>query len=823
MANTPLVSVVLVNFRGLSDTLEALSHLRAIDWPSDKLELVVVDNASGDDSAARLATEEGIVFVQSPTNSGFAGGCNLGVRHSSGDIVAFLNNDAKPDAQWVRAAVEAFGISPKVGAVASTVLNWEGTHIDYQGSGMTWYGMGYRPLTGNKVAKKKSPRQEVLFGTGSAMFVRREVFDALGGFDERYFMFFEDVDFGWRLNLAGWTFLHEPDSIAFHKFHQSMSSIPAFQEQYLLERNALFTLIKNIGDDKFHSVLAGTLFASVRRALTTAGVDSTQFDLARGKVDAADITVPADALVPTFAMNDVIDQLPGLMASRADIQRTRSVSDAAVWRLFGQVDAAMSTNRKYLQGYDSIVEAFSVTDDPSAVAVLVITGDPLGKNLSGPGIRAWNIASELAKHHDVTLMTLSELSAVVSDGFTLTQVAPGDEKAFAKWEAWADVIIFQGHALELFSSLQKSRKRLVIDVYDPMHFEQLEQSRHLDDAAWSDLVAGAATAMERQFARGDFFLCATERQKHLYLGQLMTLGRITPSTYKDDPHLEGLIATVPFGLPDTPPVITAPALRGVVPGIGKDDKVILWSGGLYNWFDPFTLIHAVAELSVRHPDVRLYFQGTKHPHPGVPEMPVVAESRELAATLGVLDTHVFFNDSWVAYDQRQNFLLEADLGVSTHRSHIETTFSFRTRILDYLWASLPMVVTDGDYFGDLVAEKSLGIAVPAGDVDALVRALEKMLYDEKARARATTAIAGVRGDFEWSTVLAPVVDYVNRVGRGDASLPIVSQKPVRYSPVRPRPPRFRPADIGLAFSRLFRGEFTSLWRALVRRLRPSGR
>jgi hypothetical protein len=823
MGATPTVSVILVNYRGVQDTLEALGHLNQVDWPQDKLNIVVVDNASGDDSVVRLSAVEGITLVPSAKNLGFAGGCNLGVSHSTGDIVAFLNNDAKPDAQWIAAAVTAFESSAKVGAVASTVLSWDGSTVDYQGSGMTWYGMGYRPNTGKKAPKKKPVRKEVLFGTGSAMFVRRDVYDQLGGFDERYFMFFEDVDFGWRLNLAGWSYLYEPESIAFHKFHQSMSSVPSFQEQFLLERNALFTLIKNIGDDKLPTVLAGSLMVSTRRALTEAGVDSGQFDLANGRLSSDLITIPADALVPAFAIDQVINHLPGLMESRAQIQSGRTQSDAAVWRLFGQVDAAMSTNRKYLQGYDKVVEALKVTDDPPALAILVITGDPIGKNLSGPGIRAWNIASELATTHDVTLMTLSELNQVASDGFKLVHVAPGDEKEFKQWEQWADVIVFQGHALELFAGLQNSKKRLVIDVYDPMHFEQLEQSRYLDKKDWTALVAGAAGAMERQFLRGDYFLCATERQKYLYLGQLMTLGRITPDTYESDPNLDNLMGIVPFGMPQEPPKTTGKAMRGVIPGIGKKDKIILWSGGLYNWFDPFTLIHAVSELSKKHGDVKLYFQGTKHPHPGVPDMPIVDEAKALAESLGILNSNVFFNDSWVPYHERSNYLLEADCGVSTHRDHVETTFSFRTRILDYLWAELPMVVTRGDYFGDLVEAEGLGKSVPAGDVKALTQALEKVLYDEPTHERAKKSIATVRQRFYWSTVLEPLVSYVDSVTRGDARAPLASGKPVRYSPQRPKPPRFRPQDIGLAFERLFRGEFTSLWRALVRRLRPSGR
>ena len=823
MGNDPMVSVVLVNYRGVSDTLEAISYLKEVDWPHDRLEIIVVDNASGDDSLATLSTVEGITVVPSESNKGFAGGCNLGVRHSSGTVIGFLNNDARPDAQWVAAALEAMDVSTKIGAVASSVFDWEGDHIDYQGSAMAWYGMGYRPLTGRRKSAKTDPqRREVLFGTGSAMFVKRDVFLELGGFDERFFMFFEDVDFGWRLNLAGWSFVHEPRSIAFHKFHQSMSSIPSYQEQFLLERNALYSLIKNIGDAKFPTVLAGAMLASTRRALTESAVDSSQFDLAQGIHPSPEMTVPADVLVPTFAMDQVVDELPGLMAARAEIQGSRKVSDAALWRLFGEVNAAMSTDRKYLQGYDKIVEALRVTDDPPAVAVLVITGDPLGANMSGPGIRAWNIAQELAKKHDVTLVTLSELTQVVSEGFTLDKVAPGDEKAMGAWEKWADVIIFQGHALDLFRTLQKSTKRLVIDVYDPMHFEQLEQSRHLSPEQWDDLVSGAARSMEHQFLRGDFFLCATDRQKHLYLGQLMTLGRISTATYADDPHLDKLIGVVPFGLPHEPPHHDAPALRGVVPGIGKDDKIVLWSGGLYNWFDPFTLIQAIHELAKKRPSVRLYFQGTKHPHPGVPEMPVVAEARELAAKLGVLDTHVFFNDSWVPYATRANYLLEADLGVSTHRSHIETTFSFRTRILDYLWARLPMVVTDGDYFGELVGKENLGKAVPAEDVSALVTALETMLFDESARTRAQKSLARVSASYEWPVVLAPLVNYVDKLGAEGVPPRQASSKPVRFSPRRPRPPRFRPADIGLAFERLFRGEFSSLWRALMRRLRPSG-
>ena len=819
MTDSPRVSVILVNYKGADDTLKALDTLMALPEYPETLEIVVVDNASGDGSLDSLRQRErDIVLVASPTNSGFAGGCNLGVKHSTGEIVAFLNNDAKPDTGWVSAALESFDSYENVGAVASQVLNWEGTHIDFSGAGMTWYGMGYRPLTGNKATRKSQKPAPVLFGTGSAMFVRRNVFDELGGFDESFFMFFEDVDFGWRLNLAGYTYLYQPQSVAFHRYHGSMGGIPKHREQFLLERNALYCLYKNLDDAQLQRILPGALLASVKRAVVESGVDTTQFDLSRGSTSLESTEVDSDALTPLFAMDQFVNALPELIAKRSVVQSTRQRSDAAIWRLFGETNAAMSTDARYLRGYDAIVEAFGVTDDPPAVNVLIVTGDPIGKKLSGPGIRAWHMAEALSVSHDVTLVSLTGVDQALSSAFRLTHVEPGDDKTFSGWESWADAIIFQGHAMELFASLRSSSKHLIVDIYDPMHLEQLEQARHLPAEQWDTQVSDARNTIESQLALGDYFLCASERQRHFYLGQLTTLGRVNPAGYADDPHLERLIGVVPFGLPGVDPRHSRPVLKGVVPGIEEDDQVIIWSGGVYDWFDPLTLIRAVAQLSVTRPSVKLFFMGTAHPHPGVPEMPIIKASRDLAEELGVAGKHVFFNDSWVDYDDRQNYLLEADLGVSTHRSHIETTFSFRTRILDYLWASLPMVVTEGDHFAEEVDRHGLGKTVPAGDVAGLVAALDAVLFDDKLRARAIKALRVVREKYRWDAVLGPLVDHVAEIAEG--SITKSTSKPVRYSPARPRPPRFSIHDVGRGFQRLARGEFTSLARAVVRKLRP---
>ncbi|MBC7592037.1 MAG: glycosyltransferase [Salinibacterium sp.] len=757
-----VVSVVLVNFRGATDTIEAIRQLGLLDWPQEKLEIVVVENASGDDSAERIrAAAPHVKLVISRTNSGFAGGCNLGVRESSGEFIALLNNDAKPDSDWIRAAVTKFAESPGIGAVASRVLDWDGVLVDFIGAAMTWYGMGYKPWTGEPIPRNPDEPRDVLFGTGSAMFVRRSVFDELGGFDERFFMFFEDVDLGWRLNLRGWRFAYEPASLAYHKHHASMSAFGAHKETYLLERNALFALYKNIGEESLHDVLPAAMALSIRRAVSRGNLDSASFDLRRPGGDSENtVNVAKSSIAAMYAIDQFTENLPELRTARERVQNSRVVPEGRIWRLFGHADAPVYQEDSYLRGYENLVTTFNVTEPASTTNVLIITGDPIGAKMAGPAIRAWNMATALSATSSVTLVTLSGAERVDAP-FDVVHIRAGDNKAFAPMEQWADVIIFQGHAMAVFEALRTTSKIVVVDIYDPMHLEQLEQGRELPEATWVKQVSDATDVLNEQLARGDFFLCASERQRHFYLGQLAALGRINPANYADDPDLDRLIAIAPFGMTSEPPSHLTQVLKGVRPGIAGDDKVLLWGGGLYNWFDPKTLIRAVALLSQRHDNVRLFFQGTKHPHPGVPEMAIVAESRRLAADLGQLDRSVFFNDSWVEYADRQNYLTEADAGVSTHFSHVETTFSFRTRILDYLWAELPMVVTEGDSFAELVEKEQLGIVVPSGDVVALSAALDRILFDDDFISQARANIRRVRQEFFWSETLRPLTEFMS--------------------------------------------------------------
>ena len=137
-------------------------------------------------------------------------------------------------------------------------------------------------------------------------------------------------------------------------------------------------------------------------------------------------------------------------------------------------------------------------------------------------------------------------------------------------------------------------------------------------------AADVLTVQNTQLALGDFFLCASERQRDFWIGALHTAGRINPRTYAADPTLRSLIDVVPFGLPDEPPPEQSrePAvMKGVRNGIRASDHMLLWAGSILDLAGPQTLVRAVALIAKRRSDVKLFFMGTRHPNPVVPLMP----------------------------------------------------------------------------------------------------------------------------------------------------------------------------------------------------------
>jgi GT2 family glycosyltransferase/glycosyltransferase involved in cell wall biosynthesis len=812
-----VVSVVLVNYRGADDTITCVRAFDELDWPREQLEVIVVDNDSGDDSVQRIrAAVPSATVIEAGSNTGFAGGCNLGVARATGEYVGFINNDARPHAKWVCEAIAAFEAEPSVGSVASKVLDWDGKLIDYVDGSLTWFGMGYK----REVEKPDSPAfdvpKDVLFGTGAAMFVRSALYREVGGFDERFFMFYEDVDFGWRLNLLGHRVRYVPTSVAYHRHHVTMKKFGNFRESYLLERNALLSMYKNYDDVSLAKALPAAMALSVRRSIARTGLDASSLDLQRspGGDDVGTLSVPKMALTGPFAIDYFVDQLPSLLKSRSNIQGLRRRSDRELFPLFREAIEPAYGMPRYLAAHEVLIEAFGIVEHFTARhRILVVTGEPLLERMAGPAIRAWEISKALAPEHEVRLASTGGVKITHPD----FEVVAAGISALRELTDWADVIVFQGFLLEAAPWLLSSSKIIVADVYDPFHLEQLEQARDLGSEGRATSVRETTRILNEQLGRADFLMCASEKQRDFWLGQLAGQGRVNPTVYDEDQSLDSLISIVPFGISDQPPIQARHAIKGTVAGIGPEDKVILWGGGIYNWFDPLTLIHAIDGLKDRHPDVRLFFMGLKHPNPGVPDMRIAWETQELSRRLGLTGKQVFFNEGWVAYDERSDYLLDSDVGVSTHFQHVETAFSFRTRILDYLWASLPIVATDGDTFGTLIRGHGLGRVVPAQDVDALMVALEEMLYDDAAAAEVRANVGAFAAGYVWSRTLLPLVEFC-RLPRRAADLALEQMTPQARKRARRRRSSVR-EDLALARGYLGAGGVSEVGRRAVGRVR----
>jgi glycosyltransferase involved in cell wall biosynthesis len=377
--------------------------------------------------------------------------------------------------------------------------------------------------------------------------------------------------------------------------------------------------------------------------------------------------------------------------------------------------------------------------------VLVVTQDPLGAEMGGNAIRAAELAGVLTWHADVTLVSLD----------------PADPRALRPRIREADFVVTTPQSAAVSGWLRRARARIVYDLYDPHVLELLDSTPDSRRGGMSRTIA--LDQLLEALHGGHHFLCATERQRDLWIGAMLAARLITAAVYRRDPTLRSLIDVVPFGVPERPPARHAgEGPRERFEAIGADDEVVLWNGGIWSWLDPETAIRAVARLAERRPGVRLVFMGRP---PTQPEMArAAAAARALAEREGLLDEVVFFNDHWVPYRERDAWLLDANCVLSTHGDHLETRFSFRTRLLDCFWAGVPMVCTAGDELGSRVARDDLGVSVPPGDVEAVADGLERVL--ERGRAAFAPQLARVASEFAWPSVAAPLVRYVTAPSTG---------------------------------------------------------
>ena len=759
----PTVSIIVINYNAEDYLERCLSSLRALDYPADRIEVVFIDNASSDGSVAFVKrTFPEVRVVVNDHNTVFSPAVNQGAELATGEYLALLNNDAFADRGWIKTAIQVLDLEDRVACVASKILSDDGNTLNYAGGQMAFYGHGFMKGNGEPDVPSDDKNRPTLFASGGAMVVRRSVFAEVGGFDASFQAFFEDVDFGWRLWVLGHEVRYVPASIVYHRHHGTIEKFGYPRERYLLERNALSTVFKNYGDEMLARTLPGTLVLALLRGLADAGTRLPDYRIRDDQSPIDDVRVSALTGAHLAALRDWGLALDTLGSKRYAIQSQRKAPDAQIAPLFEQALLPNVPDDDFLRAFELVLSAWNLREHlKSRRHVLIVTADRLGAKMAGPAIRCWEMATLLSTEHRVTLGTTTA-SELKSDDFDVVQVNSERMDALL---AETDLVIFQGFIMYFYPQIAASDVPVLVDIYDPFHLEGLELRREEAPIERFATAKSDTRVLNEQLERGDFFVCASDKQRDFWLGQMTAIGRVNPATYDQDASLRALLDVAPFGLSSTPPVKRNQVVKGVVPGIESDDFLLLWGGGIYNWFDPLTLIRAVGQVAAGQPDVKLFFLGSAHPNPDVPQMRMAAAAYRLAEELGLLDKHVFFNPGWVDYDKRADYLLEADLGVSTHFEHVETAFSYRTRILDYLWASLPIVATEGDSLSRLVISNGLGLTVPAEDADALAAAIRRLRNDRDLYATCRANVEELAPQMTWDKALTPIVEFARRPQR----------------------------------------------------------
>jgi glycosyltransferase involved in cell wall biosynthesis len=403
----------------------------------------------------------------------------------------------------------------------------------------------------------------------------------------------------------------------------------------------------------------------------------------------------------------------------------------------------------------------------SCKSIIFVTLEPIARQMAGPAIRAFELGLTLSDEVDVTVFTPHRIPDDVIRELKERRNLPNNfqlrsglsKSALYNLASQHDAIFIQANVLKPYPGLAALGKYLTVDLYDPYLFSILVQYQN------SDVAANASyrlmhKVLEQHMVACDFSVCASERQRDYWLGRYCALGRINPDMYDFDPSMRKLIDCIPFGLQEGEPVRRGKGAKGNIQGIGENDKLLLWGGGIWDWFDPLTVIRAAARASESIPNLRLFFMGMKSPNPQVPLMPMALKAKELAKELNVLDRIVFFHEEWTPYEDRVNYLLDADIGVSAHFDLPETRFSFRTRLLDYFWARLPVITTGGDQLAELIESHNAGRALDYGDVDGWVRAISELLHDPKREEQCRQGARNLAENFVWSKAATPLRNFL---------------------------------------------------------------
>jgi len=246
----PKVSIIIPHHNGYNILDDCIKSIRKSYFSN--YEIIIVDNNSSDNSLKNIELNDNESIVKSKYNRGYAGGCNLGARHSSGKYLIFLNNDTILNSNWLDPLIKTMESDKTVSAVQPKILNFfNKKKFDYAGGAggcidylIYPFARGRMFSTIEKDIGQYDSIEQLFWASGTCFITSRKIFDEIGGFDETLFAHMEEIDYHWRCQLYGYKIMSNPKSSIFHKGGQTLS-YKSFWKKYYNHRNSIFLLLTN--------------------------------------------------------------------------------------------------------------------------------------------------------------------------------------------------------------------------------------------------------------------------------------------------------------------------------------------------------------------------------------------------------------------------------------------------------------------------------------------------------------------------------------------------------------------------------------------------
>jgi GT2 family glycosyltransferase len=348
---------VIPTLLGLKRLSECLPSLLASRYPADRMRVVVVDNGAGCAAAVRRRWPR-VHVTENRRNQGFTLACNQGARAAEGaEVLAFLNDDVVIEPDWLRELVAPL-VRRECESTGARMLLLDGS-VEYAGGGSNFHGCASgHPFAalGDRERPEDVPRR-ALFACGGAMAVRAGAFEHVAGFDEEYFAYYDDLDLGWRLWLAGYAVHYVPSAVCRHRRSATSRTFPPEQIRRLQIRNALLTCVKNYAEESLERTLPALVALAARRSFVMArcregpgfalGARSLQGFLHRVLLRRG--FLPRLAKADLLGLNDVLGRFEHWTQRRAQVQALSRRAEPEILRLFVDPFWCVEGERGYVE------------------------------------------------------------------------------------------------------------------------------------------------------------------------------------------------------------------------------------------------------------------------------------------------------------------------------------------------------------------------------------------------------------------------------------------------------------------------------------------